>query len=274
MNETATETAQAIIATAMEMGTESEIQAAERRRQERAKQVQIARVPKCATIEDFDAELKAAEERFKAAYFERVKTNKTTINAEHEAKERLAREDQVRLLFRDMRPPPRHARKQWTDLDFTGEWAQKLTDWKAKIGTGFLLALVGTYGNGKTQFAVEILREASQQLRTGLFITATAFFMDIKAAYKDKTADAEKDVVARYCKPQVLVIDEMSKRGETEWENRLLFHLINERYNHESDTLMIVNQEPEQFEESVGPALARRITEAGGMIDCKWKAFV
>jgi DNA replication protein DnaC len=235
---------------------------AERNRQAKAKTMNFA--PAIPPDDAFAEELAAAEQRLKDAWRSRNESSGETTE----------RDAKVKDLLWSAHCPKRHLRKQWTDLDFTGDWGQKLTQVKGMIGKGFMAALVGLHGNGKTQFGVEVLRESAQQLRTGLFTSATAFFMDIKAAYKDKNTDAEKDVIARYCKPQTLIIDEMSKRGETEWENRLLFHLINERYNEDLDTLMMANQDKDEFIESIGPAMTRRLNETGGLIECKWSAFV
>lgn len=258
-----TELRERAVDSAKVLAAESDVERAERRRQEKAKQAPRVSIP---SDEAFAKELKEAEERFKAAH--KVKCIPS------EDADRLMRDEKVKDLLSEMDLPDRHAAKAWTDLDYTTEWGIKLTIIKEKLGKGFLAALIGTYGNGKTQFGVEVLRDAARRLMSGWFVTATDFFMDVKAVYKDKTSDAEKHVVARYRKPQVLVVDEMGKRGETEWENRLLFHLINKRYMDGSDTLLIANQEAEQFEASAGPALVRRMTETGGLIECTWKAFV
>lgn len=238
------------------------VEQAELRRQEKAKATIVTGFPGPCS---FEMELRAIEARIKASQTQH------RVTVDHDA---LKRAEKVHDLLLEMKLPKRHARKAWADLDQTGEWGVKLAMVRTLVGKGFLAALVGIHGNGKTQFGVEVLRDAANKLLTGMFITATDFFMAIKAAYRDKSSDAEKDVIARYCKPQVLVIDEMAKRGETEWENRLIFHLINNRYMDDLDTLLIANQEAEQFEASAGPALVRRMTETGGLIECNWEAFV
>jgi DNA replication protein DnaC len=142
------------------------------------------------------------------------------------------------------------------------------------LGRGFLAALIGAYGNGKTQLATELIRINCESYRSSLFITATDFLMDIKATYKPTNPQSERDVIKRYCEPSLLVIDEIAKRGETDWENNLLFHLVNKRYNAKLDTLLIANQTDSEFSKSIGPSLARRLNETGGVIVCEWKGFV
>lgn len=269
MNETLEQARDQIIATAMEMGTETAVQAAERRRKERTRAIvtEVAKIPDKAEFEKFLAD---AEERFRKTYAKRcAEIIDTTEPKESEHSQR------AQSFLDAMECPKRHLRRLPHQLDMTGDWGTKLAQVQSMIGNGFMAALIGTYGNGKTQFAVEVLRATAYRLKTGWFTSATQFFMDVKASYKLKESDAEKDVIERYCRPSVLVIDEMSKRGETEWENRLLFHVVNERYNDgDKDTLLIANQDETQFTESVGPAMVRRLSETGGMIECNWKAFV
>src|SRR5262245_8606127 len=53
-----------------------------------------------------------------------------------------------------------------TDLDRGGEWGKAETALLDKITTGFLVALIGTRGSGKTQLAVELMRAATNRLRS------------------------------------------------------------------------------------------------------------
>ena len=54
-------------------------------------------------------------------------------------------------------------------------------------------------------------------------------FLELQACFAspDKAA---LDVVEAHRKPKLLVIDEFQERGETEWENRQLNHIIDLRY--------------------------------------------
>ena len=154
-----------------------------------------------------------------------------------------------------------------------GKWAEterKLVD---RLCTGFLAAMIGGRWTGKTQLAVELIRMCCLSQRRARYCTATEFFMDIKATYKQASTESERDVVEQYVRPQLLVIDEIGKRGETEWEDRLLFELIDRRYRGMRDTLLISNQDRKTFVEAIGPALARRMDETGGIIEANWKGF-
>lgn len=99
------------------------------------------------------------------------------------------------------------------------------------------------------------------------------FFLDIKASFRADSKVTEKQVIADYVRPKLLIIDETQERGETRWEDGLLTHMIDRRYREEKDTLLISNQTREAFTESIGPSIASRIIETGGIVLCNWPSF-
>ena len=157
-------------------------------------------------------------------------------------------------------------------IDSDGQWGETLLKLNAMRGTGFLAALVGVRGNGKTQLAVELIRENAKQLVASKFCCTMEFFIDLKATFRSDK-ESERDVIKAYQKPAFLVLDEVGQRSETDWENRLLFHLINQRYEDSKDTLIIANLEPEQLFAALGPSIASRMNETGGIINCTWPSF-
>ena len=154
-----------------------------------------------------------------------------------------------------------------------GEWGERLTVLEAKLGTGMFVALIGVRGNGKTQMACELMKVHADNGKTVKFTTATQFFMEIKATWKKDAVDTEKDVVALHIKPSLLVIDEIGRRGESDWENNLLFELLNRRYNDKKDTIIIGNLSPQELQSNIGESLVSRFNETGGAIQCTWASF-
>jgi len=154
-----------------------------------------------------------------------------------------------------------------------GPWAEKLAVLESKLGSGFTVGIVGKRGRGKTQMAVELMRCATDKRMSARFLTAVEFFMEIKASYRRESLDTELDIIRRYRRPRLLVIDEIGKRSESDWENSLLFELLNKRYNDMTDTVLIDNRPQKDFCEAIGTSLASRIDESGGLIDCQWESF-
>lgn len=182
------------------------------------------------------------------------------------------KENRIRLvhsMLESSNIPLRH--KKRTDLDRSGQWAKTEDGLRQRLGSGFLIALTGLRGNGKTQLGVELIRSSCKALKPSRFCSATEFFMAIKAGYTNQKS--EEDIVKSFQRPRLLVIDEIGVRSESDWENRLLFELLNRRYNSLTDTLLITNQEASKLRDSIGPSLASRCVETGGVINCDWPTF-
>jgi len=168
--------------------------------------------------------------------------------------------------------PKRHYR---VTANNDGQWGRTFGACISKIGKdGGIFALVGERGGGKTQLATEIGRAALNSDLSTLYTTAMGFFLRIKSTYRRDSEDQELDVIRHHHRPRLLVIDEMQERGETPWEDRILTHLIDARYGAGKDTILIANQTPKAFAESVGTSIMRRLNETGGIIECNWEVPV
>lgn len=189
---------------------------------------------------------------------------------EKEQETRMLREKGIEYLAK-ANIPPRHRNVTSVDLQ-GGHWLKVQARVEKRLGTGFIIALVGRRGTGKTQMAVQIAKMIANAGKRPLYATAMGFFIDIKESFRDK-GGSEKDVIERYCAPAYLVLDEMQERGETAWEDRLLTHLIDRRYQSERDTLLISNQTKETFLQSVGESISSRILETGGVAVCDWPSY-
>lgn len=154
-----------------------------------------------------------------------------------------------------------------------GKWGETLRWVEDQIGHGCLVGLTGTRGNGKTQIAVEAMRFATQNLRRAYYDTATGFFLRLKATFNRDSRLTEADVLDQFRVPQLLVLDELGKRSENDWENRVLFELLDRRYRDNADTILISNQDRNGFMEAVGASIASRMLETGGIIECRWPSF-
>lgn len=169
--------------------------------------------------------------------------------------------------------PARHAGFV-PDLTLDTPWRRTFHALRDKLGTGFTAALCGGRGNGKTQMAVLLCQcEKLERRGTASFATATDFLMDVKATYRQGSDKCEADVLRDYLAPTLLVLDEFDKRAGTEWEQSLLFHLLNHRYNAVKDTLLVSNLAPDAFKALVGESVASRMQEGGGIVECAWPSF-
>ncbi len=139
-------------------------------------------------------------------------------------------------------------------------------------GSGFLIALIGPRGTGKTQIAQRAVSTSCACDYPAVYCRAMTFFLELQAAIKHET-ETWADVIERFRQPRLLVLDEMQERAESDFENRVLNHLIDLRYGDMCDTLILANQTPKALAESLGASIVDRLRETGGVIECSWPSF-
>jgi DNA replication protein DnaC len=152
-------------------------------------------------------------------------------------------------------------------------WLALLKGLSARLGSGFLFALIGGHGRGKTQLGCDLMMLSTDNLKSAEYCTAMGFFLELKGTFRRDSEDTELSVVESFCRPRLLVIDEFEKRGDSQWANDLLFEVLNRRYGMKRDTLLLSNLDRTTFERLIGPPLASRLTETGGIVECPWSSF-
>jgi len=169
---------------------------------------------------------------------------------------------------------PKRYRERFKFDQGEGRWRDVGKAIYRKVGTGFTMALIGKSGVGKTQLAANVIFNiCNHQKLTCRFACTMDFFLDLKASFKPQSADSAREVIEGYCAPRFLVMDEYDKRGETYWEDQTLSYLFDRRYAAMKDTLIISNQTPEDFQQSIGLPVVSRMNESGGIIVCDWPSF-
>lgn len=170
--------------------------------------------------------------------------------------------------------PSRHRRHFFAREKASGPWRVVADTLADHTGRGYLIALIGERGIGKTQLALTAAYEAIFQIgKPVLYTTALELFSELRRAYNEKGL-SESNLIQGFVRPQLLIIDEAHERGSTDFEDRLLGHLIDRRYRALlSDTLVISNEKKEQFGNSMGASVVDRIRECGEIIECEWPSF-
>lgn len=178
-------------------------------------------------------------------------------------KKKAQARDRQELLLTRSNAPRRHLE---TSAKFDGDFKERFEKVAAMRKTGYLVAFIGGWGTGKTQLAVELMKDRSLKGGRSTYHTAMELLMMFKATYSSDNTQTEMGVVKMLAQPELLVIDEAAKRGETDWENRLMFEILNKRYADYKDTILIANQTREAFSKSMGPSVTRRMSEVGGLM--------
>jgi len=153
-------------------------------------------------------------------------------------------------------------------------WLTKYNLIREQLKTGVLMACVGPRGTGKTQMAVELARASCMMNRPATYCKVLEIFFDVRGTYRSAThGTSELQALAKYIDPKMLVIDEAHERGESAFEDRILTYLIDKRYDAEADTILVSNLTKDDFLTAIGPSIASRLQETGGIIVCDWTSY-
>lgn len=146
---------------------------------------------------------------------------------------------------------------------------------KGKLGTGAIFGFLGARGTGKTVMSVALAGSVlnAEKPRTVLYTTAHRLFMRFKDSYRRDSSVSETDVHNEFRNPSLLIIDEVGRRQENDWENRTLIDLVDARHGDMNDTILISNQEKAVFDESIGDSLGSRMNESGGCLLFNWPSY-
>jgi hypothetical protein len=170
------------------------------------------------------------------------------------------------------------------------EWENAYQRAKVCAERGGLIVAYGGRGTGKTQMAFHLARQASfpnalfppiykngftpeYRSRPAIYTKAMEIFLDCKHSFSRKDAPTVKEILQRLEDAAFLIIDEAQVRGETKFEDDMLTHLIDKRYDGERATMLITNLGRKEFAATLSPSIISRIEQIGCGIDCNWQSY-
>lgn len=118
--------------------------------------------------------------------------------------------------------------------------------------------LYGGYGTGKTWAAYSIARKMFIEAEISDFeiVTQAGLLREIKAGFTDNSFDER---VNKFLKTGLLVVDEMGKNDDTDFNKAQLFDIINNRYDWMRPTILICNcDDKDKIPGILGLAIADR----------------
>lgn len=196
--------------------------------------------------------------------------------AENEHKRQIAveegRKSRISFLLSRAGIPPRFAEKGLMNynrvegdasaLDACGWYAEKFRDNRRN---GRCIILAGAVGMGKTHLACGVIREViTRYAMSALYITAGNALRAVKACYQKGAEESEAGVYRNLTEPDLLFIDEIGVQFGTDDEKRILFEIINHRYEALKPTGIISNLGQAGIKEYLGDRCMDRLRENGG----------
>jgi DNA replication protein DnaC len=116
--------------------------------------------------------------------------------------------------------------------------------------------LFGKVGTGKTIYAVfmmlHYLKQSYLERKTSsaIFITTPELLFEIKRSYSQNSI-TEEEIVDKYSKIPLLVLDDFGVERTTDWSFQLLYIIINRRYENDKLTIFTSNLSLDQLSEKL-----------------------
>ena len=108
------------------------------------------------------------------------------------------------------------------------------------------LFITGGVGTGKTHLAASIANYLIENEIPVIFGTLITLLNDIKDTYKID-GDCESDVIEKYSKIPMLIIDDLGKERPSEWTLEKLFTIVNNRYENNLPIIITTNYNKEKL---------------------------
>jgi len=154
-----------------------------------------------------------------------------------------------------------------------GEWGAVFDSLCDRLGSDFLVALLGGRGTGKTQLGACLIRAAIRRDIRAVYVRLADLFDDVRGGFDRDTTASHLDRLRRYQAVPLLVLDECHEYAGSGFEGRTLRALIDQRYGELRPTVLISNEMPDAFSERMGPSIMSRLTECGEIIVCDWPSY-
>lgn len=152
---------------------------------------------------------------------------------------------------------------QQTALNFAIDYAE---NFNTVLNTGRCALFVGKFGTGKTHLAAGIALAIMQKGHSALFLTVMRAIRRVKDTWHRNSSETESEAVAALVFPDLLILDEVGVQFGSDTEKRILFDVLNERYEKRRPTLLLSNLTEEGVTAFLGERITDRLKEDGGLL--------
>ena len=134
------------------------------------------------------------------------------------------------------------------------------------------LIMVGGVGTGKTLLASAMLDNLVDKNHCKM-IKVIDMVRELKATWSRDNIETEELLIKKYCKLDLLILDEVGSQFGSDTEKLFIFDVIDGRYQEMLPTILISNLDIDGVKEVVGERCVDRLREGGGsMIAFNWNS--
>ena len=142
------------------------------------------------------------------------------------ARENRDRNERLVELWAASGAPERHRGAKLDDLAKHQSWKHAWDNSLKILGGGGSVMLCGRRGGGKTQLGVEAIRHFCRLGQTAKYARCREIGMSLREAYAPNARITERQAIAAFTKPRLLVIDEVQERFDTDYERRSFTYMM------------------------------------------------
>jgi len=147
-------------------------------------------------------------------------------------------------------------------------------NFRENLDKGRSLLLVGNPGTGKNHLAISLVRVLILNGFTAQIMDAPDLVYRVKSTWNAQGRESEGKALWEMSKLDLLVINELGALFKTEAERRILFRIINRRYEDLLPTFVIGNVTREEAKEILGAPTYDRLKEGGGQVlVLNWESY-
>lgn len=129
----------------------------------------------------------------------------------------------------------------------------------------------GECGTGKTHLATGAAKAWMELMKPTklkdcpLFVSTVEISSEMRDSFDNK--ESEEEIIKKYLKPPLLVIDDIGKEKNSQYVNETTFKIINGRYGEEKPIIITSNLSLGQISNIYGDGIASRISGMGIVIE-------
>ena len=139
--------------------------------------------------------------------------------------------------------------------DIAIEYALIFKDIRKNRNNG--MALLGTFGIGKTHLLAAVTKNLVSKGHKVLFVNTTAFMKDLRDLISQGKSFSERLDKLKNC--EVLVLDDIAKEKVTDWVREQYYYILDHRYCTGKPVLISSNLNPTTLEDTLGGATTSRL---------------